>query len=142
MGTPRAVYLIESKWTGETIINGQVVLAARQILRHQIFRWIRDRWLEQPDWEHFYHHNAADFTATFAGKRLAPLGSRLASNLEFLLQQLAAFPERTSDVLLYFHRANGPIPNGVLIPEGGPEFVVVPFIYGPCNDGGIIDMQA
>lgn len=59
-------------------------------------------------------------------------------NLEFVLQQLAAFPARTMDVLVYFHIEDAPIPNGV---AGNPEFVVVPVLYQPLNGTGMIEME-
>jgi len=146
VATTRAVYLIESKWTGEPIINRQVILAGRQILRHQVFRWIRDRWLEEVpgNWEQFYNgnRNARDFAERFAGKPLVQPGRRVASNLQYVLQQLPGRSAPTKDVLLYF-RLEGDIP-----PEGvanGPTFVVVPFLFHPVNPehgGRIIDMQA
>lgn len=146
IGTAQAVYLVESKWTGEPIINGQVILAARQILRHQVFHWIRERWLQQnpPNWDHFYHHdhNSTDFSTQFQGKPLPPPRSRLSSNLEYVLRQLAAFPANVRDVLLYFRLEGGVVPNAV---GGAPSFVVVPFTFHPLNpqhDGRVIDMRA
>lgn len=92
VATPKGVYLIESKWTGEPIFDGRVRLAGRQIRRHEVFRWIRERWLEQApaNWAQFYNHNGnvADFAARFERKPLAQPGHRLTSNLEYILQQL------------------------------------------------------
>ena len=145
VGTPQATYLIESKWTGERIINGQVRLKAWQVLRHQIFRWIRDRWLEQPpaNWEQFYNANADAFADHFQrdGKLLARPPSRLANNLHSILEELREFPRRTQDVLLYFHLEGAPVPRGVDVPGGDPNFAVVSFSYAPLNAGGIINMQ-
>ncbi len=144
VGTPRGVYLIESKWMGEAIINGHVILAARQIHRHQIFRWIRTRWSEQAaaNWEQFYDHNAIAFANAFGSKPLAPPRSRLASNLKFLLQQFSEFPERVTDVLLYFHLGGDIVPRGV---AEAHEFIVIPYIFHPLNPqhgGRVIEMQA
>jgi hypothetical protein len=128
VGTPKAVYLIESKWTGEPINNnGQVLLAGRQLRRHQVFRWIRDVWLAQRpvDWGTFYNQqNRDNFGALFNGKPLAPPESRLASNLQYVLQQLPGVGAPTKDVLLYFHLEGGPTPQGV---AEAPDFAVVPF---------------
>ena len=92
IATPKGVYLIESKWTGEPIFNGQVRLAGRQMRRHEVFRWIRERWLEQApqDWAEFYNHNGnvAEFAEHFEDKPLAQPGHRLTSNLQYVLQQL------------------------------------------------------
>ena len=146
VGTRNAVYLIESKWTGEPIINGHVILAARQILRHQIFRWVRARWLEQApaSWTEFYNHpaNVADFARDFQGKPLVPFGRRLACNFQYVLQQLPGRDVPIKDVLLYFRLEGGMIPEGV---AEAPSFVVVPFAFHPLNancGGLIVDMEA
>jgi hypothetical protein len=140
VGTPRAVYLIETKWTGEPIFKGQVRLAEQQIRRHQIFHWIRDRWLQQApaNWAAFYTRNVADFTERFEGKPLAEPGRRLASNLEYVLQQLGSAGEPTKDVLLYFCLKGDAAPQGV---AEGSSFSVVPFTYHPELGVRIIDMQ-
>ena len=146
IGTPKAVYLVESKWTGEPITNGLVTLAGCQIRRHEVFQWIRERWLAQApkDWEQFYHHNGnlAKFKGCFNGKRLAPPGSRLASNLQYILQQLPGPGVPSKDVLLYFCLEGNIPPQGV---TGCPTFVVVPFHFhrlNPEHGGRIIDMRA
>ena len=124
-------------------INGQITLAQKQILRHRMFRWLRDRWLAQHpvNWKEFFIANAADFGNKFPGRHLAPRGI-LASNLAYFLRQLDAFGPCIQDVLLYFRLARAPWPNGVLVPDGMPNFKVVPFVYNPLNDGGIVDMEA
>ena len=146
VGTPKATYLIESKWTGAQIINGHIRLKEWQVLRHRVFRWIRNEWLReraatgQMTWQQFYAAKVEAFEAEFRpeSKMLARPTSRLARNLEFVLQQLAAFPARTMDVLVYFHIEDAPIPNGV---AGNPEFVVVPVLYQPLNGTGMIEME-
>lgn len=140
IGTPKAVYLVESKWTGEPIIDGQIILAARQIRRHQVFHWIRDRWLEQApaDWAQFHNRNAADFAERFQGKPLAPPGSRLASNLRYVLQQLPPVPAK--DVLLYFRLDADIVPEGV----SDPGFLLVLVAFRPLNlngGGRVVDMR-
>ncbi|MFZ1932430.1 MAG: hypothetical protein WCB27_12310 [Thermoguttaceae bacterium] len=143
IGTPKAVYLVESKWAGEPIKNGNVVLAGRQILRHEIFRWIRDRWSDQrpANWDEFYRANERDFRAHFDEKPL-PKAGRLVGNLEYLLRELLGRGAPTIDVLLYFHLDGGKVPAGV---AEAPDFRVVPFLFRPVNsdcDGRIIEMQA
>ena len=146
VGTPRAVYLIESKWTGERITNQKVVLAGTQLRRHEVFRWIRDRWLAQrpANWSEFYsaNSNCADFEKKFDGKRLVRPGHRLASNLEYVLQELhrAGCSALTKDVLLFFYLRGSILPDGV---AHAPEFAVVSFPFEPLNrehGGRIIEM--
>jgi len=145
VGTPKATYLVESKWTGDPIIAGQMMLAARQVLRHQVFAWIRERWLSQcpKDWAAFYHHNRniEDFSERFQGKPLARPETRLGSNLQYILSSLSMCGEPTKDVLLYFHLKGSVIPQGV---TDAPGFVLVPVCFDPLNPahgGRFIDMQ-
>ena len=144
VGTPVAVYLVESKWR-LPILDGQLTLAQRQVVRHRIFRWLREHWFAQhPDnWGQFVAANDAQFRCQFHGLHLAQPTTILASNLEFLLRQLDNCGQKIYDVLLYFRLADGPWPeNGVVVPGGGPPFVVIPFVYQPLNHGGIINMEA
>jgi hypothetical protein len=145
VGTPRATYLLESKWTGERIINGQIRLATRQVLRHQVFRWIRGQWLQQAptNWEQFYNANSDAFADHFRrdGKLLPRPPSRLACNLQHVLQELRGCGAATRDVLLYFClEEDGP--QGV---ADAPSFDVVRFPFHPLNadcGGRVIVMQA
>jgi hypothetical protein len=142
MATPRAVYLIESKWDGSAVVIDQaVILAPEQTLRHQIFRWIRDAWEQQQptSWAAFATQNQGSFAATFQGKPLARPGTKLADNLEYVLSRLTTFGKQTVDILLYFHRANQPIPQNVVatgVPDVPINFSVVSHQYDPINRGG------
>src|SRR4051794_16027005 len=75
LASPRAVYLIESKWNGSgTIRNGAILLEDRQIWRHQFFRWLRHAWPRQepPTWATFVAGHQAAYADAFLGKPLAP----------------------------------------------------------------------
>jgi hypothetical protein len=143
IGTPKAVYLVESKWR-LPMVNRPITLAQRQIFRHRVFRWLREHWFAQhpTTWEEFLEVNAGEFAVQFPGTHLAPPPTLLAGNLEYLLRQLNDYGERIQDVLLYFHLENEVWPHEVMVADGGAPFVVVPFVYHPLNNGGIIDMQA
>ena len=85
VGTPKATYLIESKWTGAQIINGHIRLKEWQVLRHRVFRWIRNEWLRdeatgQMTWQQFYAAKVEAFEAEFRpeSKMLARPTSRFA----------------------------------------------------------------
>ncbi len=146
VATEKGVYLIESKWTGTPISDGRVRLAETQIRRHEVFRWIRERWLAQApaNWTEFYSHNGnvAAFAKRFEDKPLAKPGHRLTSNLQYILQQLPGRNAPTVDVLLYFHlEGDRVIPHGVV---GALDFVVVPFAFHPLNPehgGRVIEME-
>lgn len=139
IGTPRAVYAIEAKWDQSRVFAGSVILDPEQILRHLIFRWIRERWpRERPAmWADFLQANAADFAAAFNGKPLAPAGSRLAHNLEYCLNILQQYGEETRDVLLFFHRNGGVIPTAV----AANGFQLVTCEYYPLSRGGIFGID-
>jgi hypothetical protein len=144
IGTPKKVYLVESKWR-LPIVDGQIItLAECQVTRHRVFRWLRARWLAQhpADWKQFHagNSNATDFTSQFA-LRLAPPGSVLARNIEYSLQQLDAFGKGIQDVLLYFRLESGSFPGGVQLADSEPSFAVAPFVYHPLSNGGIVEMH-
>jgi hypothetical protein len=147
LATPQAVYLIESKWDGSPQIrNGYVVLAGRQYLRHQIFRWLRTQWGDdrQRTWAAFYPECSEQFANAFQRKPLGASGTTLACNLEYYLNRLAGYGRNTRDVLLLFHRQRQDLPRGVMV-EGianpVPDFQVVLCHYNPVNDGGICHLR-
>lgn len=132
--TKYALYLIESKWSGEPTVDGRIQLAGRQMQRHQIFTWLRAEWMAQSpvDWSQFSNveENRLRFAATFQGKPLVKPGSRLSSNLEYILQA-TNLNVPTKNVLLYFHQeSDRNIPIGV---DGPVEFLFVPFLFNAMN---------
>jgi hypothetical protein len=142
LGTRKAVYLVESKWRG-IWAGGAIMLESRQVLRHRIFRWLRERWMPQrpANWAAFVAAATHDFQVAYAGKPLAPPGSRLADNLHFVLHTLRDSPAAMIDVLAYFHLTGHPVP-GHVVQEGNLpmnlEFVIVPIEYAPVNPGAFI----
>ena len=86
VGTPKRVYLIETKWGGSSECrDGKVALREEQTHRHDVFRWYRDRWnTENPkNWSDFLR-NDDEFRNHFAGNKMAPWPSGLARNLQFV----------------------------------------------------------
>jgi hypothetical protein len=136
-----------SKWDGSgTIVKGGIVLDLRQILRHQIFRWLRDAWERQPipSWTDFVAREQAGFAAAFLGKPIARTDTRLGHNLEYVLRRLAAYGGPTVDVLLYFHHLDRPIPTHVVVngmPDLPGHFRVVAHSYEAINPGGFFSIQ-
>ena len=116
VGTPKAVYLVEAKWSrsGEAW-ESQMNLRSEQLRRHRIFRWYLERWRAAPvsDWAVFMDAAAREqFGGTFEGKALAPSGSILAQSLEYTMTLLAACGA-VEDVLLYCDIDGRPCPPNV-----------------------------
>lgn len=108
------IYLIESKWD-RLLRNkrGEIALMLNQVLRHKIFSWYLKNWNTQKysnKWEKFRNDKQDDFAGNFTNRRIAPPGSRLAKDLEFVLNKLQEHCKRYSceyreprNALLYFY---------------------------------------
>lgn len=116
VATPEATYLVESKWTRSSEHQeGVVQLADRQVHRHEVFRWLLDAWRADrpPSWRTFFDARGSDFAAKFEGMALAPVGSILAGNLEFVLNLLSGEGAVIRDILLYLGLRGHPAPTSV-----------------------------
>jgi len=116
LASSQNVYLIESKWDNSSQNEeAEIKLAEAQIRRHKIFAWYLKNWNTQKysgNWEKFKNDFESNFTSTgnFPHKRIAPTGSRLAKDLEFVLNKLQEHGKKFSceyrkprNVLLYFY---------------------------------------
>jgi hypothetical protein len=108
LGTPKAVYAIESKWGGSAEAGTTVLqLSDVQTHRHSVFRQYRKLWREfkPPTWQEFLRAAETKFLEVFGDKKnkMAPLGSKLANNLEFVLRTLDSCGDEVKDVVAYFH---------------------------------------
>jgi hypothetical protein len=104
VSTPQAIYLVESKWSrSPEHQEGIVRLRDVQVRRHRLFRWMVEAWrTDHPSsWDAFFDANGSSFTAEFPGMALAPVGSVLAENLEFVLNLLLEGGREIRDVLLH-----------------------------------------
>jgi hypothetical protein len=82
------ICLIESKWDNlREFANDKIILGAEQKMRHKIFSWYLTHWEKKysNEWERFVKEQQADFQKMFKGRTIAPKGSLLATNLEFVL---------------------------------------------------------
>jgi len=104
------IYLIESKWDNlANFKNDNIILRQEQKTRHQIFSWYLTHWDKKysNDWESFVREQKHDFK--FEGKTIAPKGSLLATNLEFILtatqKHFGRVPSKQNvkNVLLFFY---------------------------------------
>ena len=113
------IYLIESKWDNfSKNQNDTINLESCQELRHPIFSWYLLHWNERysNNWERFVKEQSDDFKKEFRKRRMAPTGSLLATNLEFILTVLQKHfgkvpSERNiKNVLLFFYNKNESTP--------------------------------
>jgi len=126
------IYLIESKWDNLTEFNNdEFILREEQILRHKIFSWYLTHWDRKysNDWQTFINEHQTDFK--FKDKTLAPKGSLLATNLEFILNKSLEHCRRFSsednikNVLLFFYnseKSRSPL-------KTNTEFTLIPIDY-------------
>ncbi|HHX95415.1 MAG TPA: hypothetical protein GX691_06330 [Clostridia bacterium] len=81
-----------------------VYLRKEQYQRHKIFKWYLSEWTSGSfdNWRDFVQQKERQFSAKF-NKKMAPENSRLANNLEYILNRLKAHcPKVQKDVLLFF----------------------------------------
>jgi hypothetical protein len=135
LGTPQAVYLVESKWDSlPKPLNYWITLNAAQSRRHEIMRWYVGTWqTSQPkDWTTFVEQQETTFQTLFPGYKLAPVDSRLAQNLEYVLKLLGKCGPQVQDVLLFIGQMTSPKPVGVK-PD---SFKLINLTYQPIIQSG------
>ncbi len=105
VATSKFIYPIEAKLHASQEVDGtRVTLGRAQVVRHRVFAWYLSRYVESTvPWDRFVARYDSEFRDVFPGKKLAPPKSRLAYNIEFILQKLILFNSTTKDVLLYLH---------------------------------------
>lgn len=134
------IYLIESKWDNfSAFTNGEFILRVEQKLRHQIFSWYLAHWNEKysNDWDSFVKEQQHNFK--FKGKTIAPKGSLLATNLEFILTKSVEKCKKISsdnikNVLLFFYNTEKSKPPTKI----GRVFTLVPIEYSKEIQGNFV----
>lgn len=107
-------YLIESKWDNfSENKNDEIKLSDEEVLRHKILSWFLRNWDAQKyssNWAGFENGFQSNCANEFPDRKIAPAGSHLAKDLEFVLNKLQEHCRRFSseyreprNVLLYFH---------------------------------------
>lgn len=105
------IYLMESKWDNfSRFKTAEITIRPEQKLRHRIFSWYLTHWDKKyfNDWENFVKEQINDFQKKFPKRKIAPAGSLLATNLQFILTMLQKRYEQFSsehnikNVLLFF----------------------------------------
>lgn len=112
----RNLYLIESKWDNGTKSEKETLtLRNEQVLRHRIFEWYLNNWGRKysGNWQAFVDEQERNFKFE---KKMAPVGSLLAENLERILSRLRehctvdTLENNVQNVLLFFYDARNSKP--------------------------------
>jgi len=140
VGTAAATYLVESKWSrSPELRDTELTLREAQIHRHKVFRWYLDNWRSNhpTSWEEFRAKNSISFEDKFSGLAIAPQGSILAQNLEFVLDSLKPHGKDVRDVLLYLAVSGSKVPNAIK----PSHFSLVHMEYTPISPGGYFELR-
>jgi len=138
------IYLIESKWDGLSQNKRETIkLSYKQVLRHRIFSWYFINWCngQYRDWEEFSNDVQKCFENKFSTKKIAPKGSLLAKNLEFVLKELykhVKCNKQIKNVLLYFYDSNKSRQIKRVIPD---DFKVINIEYEKYISGNFISLD-
>ena len=135
VATSKSIYPIEAKWSAPSEVPRTIItLSQTQIDRHKIFAWYLARYAEcGVPWNRFVAMCDSEFRVAFPGRKLAPPGSKLADNTEFVLRKLISFDTAITDVLLYLHPQNSPAATSV----DPNSFVLVNVTFTPESKRGI-----
>lgn len=96
---------VESKWDSSSEFDGStVILRPEQVRRHRILRWLVEGWTHGGSWKDFVDRSADAYALAFDGMHLAPPRTRLAENLQYLLDEMTRRQRPVDDVVLYLHR--------------------------------------
>lgn len=134
MGTSRAVYLIEAKWSGSSELNREKLeLRPEQKRRHEAFRAYLNEWRRE------YSSCWAEFVSRMKPvlklQNMSPpsAGTKLARNLEYVLRALNGCGSEVKDVLL-FCRLDESTP----VPTVCDNFTVIIHSCPPVEGGSFI----
>ena len=139
VATPQSIYPVEAKWSESSEVQDRTInVTEGQIKRHKIFAWYLERYAacKAQSWDRFVTLHGPDFCKTFPDKKLAPPGSKLAANIEFVLRRLSSKITTTTDVLLYLHPKNC-LPASSVNPA---SFHLVNVAFDPKSKGGIFSL--
>ncbi|QDU09064.1 hypothetical protein [Gimesia aquarii] len=75
LATHECIYLIESKWIRSGNPEKRIPLKPNQVLRHEIFEWIKNKWKEVQTWRDFKKKHSTGFENAFHSKPLASNGA-------------------------------------------------------------------
>ena len=142
--TDHFLYLVESKWTEANEIPRKLTLKDVQGRRHQIFRWLFQKWYEASridptiNWQKFFGKYQSEFARQPYDRYLANPRTLLARNLEWILKKTTEMPRDVKNVLLYFH------PSTALLPTESfqiPNFLVVLLPFDRCGESAYFELN-
>lgn len=138
IGTEYSVYLVESKWSRSSELGESLTLREEQIRRHQIFHWYLKEWQASnaTHWKYFKKSNDIAYSQKFKHSVLPPNDSALASNLEFVLNQLKPCGTLIQDVLLFIRIDEEQFPSSV----EPAQFRLVTLSQTPIGGAGYIQL--
>ncbi len=136
IGSAKAVYLLEAKWTGSgELFGAELELRAEQRRRHVAFRTYLEEWRRSPSdsWEMFAEKIKPLLAGRTNGLAPAPAGSTLARNLGHVLRRLASCGSEIIDVLLFSRSSPSQA-----VPERCGEFCIVTHLSEPEDGSGFV----
>jgi hypothetical protein len=134
------IYLIESKWDNHTEFKDvEFILREEQTLRHKVFSWYLKHWNRKylRNWQFFINEQQNDFK--IENKTIAPKGSLLSRNLEFILNKIQNRCESISEsniknVFLFFYNSE----KSTHPTKTNDSFRVIPIDYSKEIEGNFI----
>jgi hypothetical protein len=134
------IYLIESKWDNHTEFKDvEFVLREEQTLRHKVFSWYLKHWNRKylRNWQSFINEQQNNFN--IENKTIAPKGSLLSRNLEFILNKIQNRCESISEsniknVFLFFYNSE----KSTYPTKTNDSFRVIPIDYNKEIEGNFI----
>jgi hypothetical protein len=134
------IYLIESKWDNHTEFKDvEFILREEQTLRHKVFSWYLKHWNRKylRNWQSFINEQQNDFK--IENKTIAPKGSLLSRNLEFILNKIQNRCESISEsniknVFLFFYNSE----KSTHPTKTNDSFRVIPIDYSKEIEGNFI----
>jgi hypothetical protein len=147
LASKEKIYLIESKWDNlSEFKNEEITLRKEQTLRHKVFSWYLTHWSKKysNNWQSFINEHQKDFQKDFKieNKTIAPKGSLLSRNLEFILTKLQEHCESCSsevhirNVLLFFYDSE----KSTSPTKTNDSFKIIPIAYSREIEGNFVPM--
>jgi len=142
IASKQSIYLIESKWDNHNkFSNKEFPLEDHQVLRHQIFTWYLTHWSKKysGNWQSFRDENQTYFS--FLNKSMAPSGSLLARNLEYILKKIhehCGVPSEANikNVFLFFFNSEKSNPPTKI----AKDFTLIPIEYNGETEDNFVTL--
>ena len=102
--------------------------------------YLKKWWVTCPkNWNNFVTLHQRSFETKFSGKKIAPKGSDLAHNLEFVLNKLDSCGKQVVNVLLFMKEVSSKQKRTIKDPI---SFVLVTLDYQPIAPSGYFQMES